>query len=534
MWSGPVPDLTKSQETAIEELHEIFVATEGRIVGWNGGAVIYELDGKGQFEIGKRGKQTRLEDVGAGAVENEQPPVPETEVAAEPSVEDTSVQTSEHGETDRGVSGSECAPGLQCSPGAKTSDEGAAIREDADPTPATPSSVDSSPQGTGNEGTNPPVSEPSQTAAGREPSRGNEGEGSVAQEPSPKADEVSDPGNGSRGQQNALIDPSQTGGGTVPVPSPQVSGPDLPHDATRDAAASETEVAVEQDSADLALPTGSVEPVPTFDQLPQAVRGEAYEALSLADERQITAELEGQALSSMVYGFKINGQQVYGLSWIGAREVVRAFNARSNSEIRISDQTPPVFEDVMVMTVVGWDEEAKKPIKEERPAIRCTVYGMDAAHGTGQWGTATVPRDQIIKKDSMKDGNYYGTSPDGFAANKALSKAQRNALEPMIPRQFVEELIALYKGKGSVEYIPGTGREIAVDRPPALTDDRAKAQMDRCRELYGEIKKIDGWQKEMPPAMFNRSMEACQHDHDRLDDFIQHLENLLARGQGNG
>jgi hypothetical protein len=266
--------------------------------------------------------------------------------------------------------------------------------------------------------------------------------------------------------------------------------------------------------------------------LPQVHRAEAFEAMSLADERQVTAELEGNALSSMVYGFKAGGQQVYGLSWIGAREVVRAFNARTSSQIRISDATPPQFEDVMVMTEVGWDEENNRPKKEERPAIRCTVYGMDAVHGSGQWGTATVPRDQVNKKKPKDENGYFQTTPDGFAANKALSKAQRNALEPMIPRQFVEELISHYKGRGQVEFIPGTGRDVTPELPPALTDDRAEALKAECRDLYAEFKKLVG-PKSKTPAWFQQQLTASQHSHEALEDFRQALEDLVSQARAH-
>jgi hypothetical protein len=249
--------------------------------------------------------------------------------------------------------------------------------------------------------------------------------------------------------------------------------------------------------------------------------------MTLADERQVVQDLEGNALQSMVYGFRAGGKMVYGLSWIGAREAVRNFNARTSSQIRVSDATPPQFEDVTIKAEVGRGEDG--PLMEEVPAIRCTVYAEDAALGGGQWGTATVAREQINKK-KLKDGRYL-TNPDGFAAAKALSKAQRNALEPLIPRWLIEELIAQFKGNGQVEYLEGTGKQVVKELPPALTDDRAKAQTDRCRELYAEWSKHGG-KKTMPPAQFNNAMTACQHSHERLDDFIAHLESKLNEARG--
>lgn len=471
-------ELTPSQEKAIEEIRQVFPSASGEVVRNDDGTVDFEIAGA-TYVVGKRGKY----ELRAEPVEKSEPSVPETGAAAEPSAEDAPVQTS--GED--GVAGNGPAPttsGASASSPVETSNhERTGVDSGASGLVASPGSQVSPGEG-------------DLKASGHGVDR-NGAEASLGR---------------SASAPTTSVEPGVLQAQTVPEES----------------VASENEVTEAQDSPGGALPSLPGEPVPTFDQLPQVHRQEAYEALSLADERQVTAELEGRALSSMVYGFKVGDQQVFGLSWIGAREVVRAFNARTKSEIRISDSTPPVFEDVMAMTVVGWDDDAKKPIKEERPAIRCTVYGMDAATGSGQWGTATVPRDQIIKAANKKEGQYYGTTPDGFASNKALSKAQRNALEPMIPRDFVEELIALYKGQNKVEYIPGTGRDVTPELPPALTDDRAKGLMDRCRELYAEFKK-QGGAKHRPPAWFQQQLTAAQHDHKLLEDLVAALEDMNER-----
>lgn len=451
-------ELTPSQKKAIEEIREVFPGDVGEIRSNGDGTVDFLIRGQ-VARVGKRGKyELRAE-------ASNEAPAPETVVAAEPSAEDTAVQTSgEDEDSSNGLnqSGSVEAPvDLGVSSPVDVSDEGAGASDGL---------------GVGHVGS-------PDRQGGEEPGLvGSSPIASVEPEPSPQ------------------------------TPAPEVVTPG---------------VATEQTLPGSPMTEG--ESVPTFDQLPQVHRQEAFEALSLADERQVTAELEGRALSSMVYGFEVGGQKVFGLSWIGAREVVRAFNARTQSEIRISDQTPPVFEDVQVVTVVGWDEEANKPLKEERPAIRCTVYGMDATTGSGQWGTATVPRDQINKR-GKRDGSYYATTPDGFAANKALSKAQRNALEPMVPRQFVEELIALFKGQDKVEYIRGTGRDVTPELPPALTDERAKKLAGECRELYGRFKKLVG-PKSKTPAWFQQQLTASQHSHEALEDFRLALVDLVGQAE---
>lgn len=272
-------------------------------------------------------------------------------------------------------------------------------------------------------------------------------------------------------------------------------------------------------------PSGVVGPDPS--ELAADNRSDAYRAMSKADERQVAMELQGNAPKAAVYAFPQGGQQVVGLSWKGVREVVRTFNARGLGQIKVDGSKPPVFENVMVRAEIGKNSDGI--IYGEVPGVRVTVYAIDDQYGGGNWGTATATCDQVNKKKASPDG-HYTWQPDTFAATKALSKAQRNALEPLIPLELVEELKQLYMGQGAVEYIPGSGRETTPDLPPALTDDRAVTQMDRCRELYSEWGKLGGKQK-MPPALFNRSMEAVQHSHDRLDDFTKHLESELKAAQ---
>lgn len=274
--------------------------------------------------------------------------------------------------------------------------------------------------------------------------------------------------------------------------------------------------------------SGVVGPDPS--ELAADDRSDAYRAMSKADERQVAMELQGNAPKAAVYAFPQGGQQVVGLSWKGVREVVRTFNARGLGQIKVDGSKPPLFEDVMVRAEIGVNGDG--PMYGEVPGIRVTVYATDDQHGGGNWGTATATCDQVNKKKKTEDG-HFTWQPDTFAATKALSKAQRNALEPLIPLELVEELKQLYMGRGQVEYIPGSGRETTPDLPPALTDDRAEKQAAQCRELYSEWSKLGG-KKEMPPALFNRSMEAVQHSHDRLDDFIGHLESELAKAKGNG
>ena len=230
---------------------------------------------------------------------------------------------------------------------------------------------------------------------------------------------------------------------------------------------------------------------------------DAFRVMALADEEQIVDELQGRALDVMVYSFPMDGKPATGLSWKGIREVVRTLNARGFTRLRISPSHRPHFEDVLT--------------EEGDPAWEVHVYAEDERNGGGAWGVAAQPKQITLK-------NNRGKKPDPFAKTKALSKAQRNALESLLPAQLVEALKAQYHGQGRVKMLPGTVAEAPDNRPTALTDDHAKDQVARCRAIYDEIKDLN--RLLLPPGKFNVLVRDAEHDHGRLDDLIAHLESL--------
>lgn len=237
---------------------------------------------------------------------------------------------------------------------------------------------------------------------------------------------------------------------------------------------------------------------------------DVWRAMTVADERQIAAEMQGRAVTTMVYSFRQGNTTVTGLSWKGIREAVRQMNTRKMGLIRIAKDVQPIIEQVEV------EEDG-----EMVPAIRATVYAEDAAYGSGQWGSATQPMRMKLSRGGYRD--------DIFAASKALSKAQRNALEPLIPLELVEEIKELYLhgDKAKVEYIASTAEEVDPG-PPPLTTPEAEALKEKARAVYQQIRKKHGL-AHVTPAQFNRMMMKAEHSLDRLGDLIEALEHLRDR-----
>lgn len=267
---------------------------------------------------------------------------------------------------------------------------------------------------------------------------------------------------------------------------------------------------------------------PPAAELVPAYPEDVYRAMSAADERQIAQEIQGRAVTDMLYGFRQDGHDVVGLSWKGVREAVRQVNTRGFGRIHIDSAVLPAFDEVTVPVDTGKADDKGHPITEERKAIRVTVYARDEMHGGGNFGTATQLCEMKLSRKAKDGRNIW--RPDPFAATKALSKAERNAQEPFIPLELVEELKTLYKGNGQVEYIPGVGSEVTSEPAPALTDAKAKKQIAKVRKLYEDVKKKHGLTK-LPPARFNHYLTAAQHSHERLDDLIAHLEGETAEAK---
>lgn len=252
----------------------------------------------------------------------------------------------------------------------------------------------------------------------------------------------------------------------------------------------EGEQPIESTATELELAT------PSDEQIQQAP--DVYRRMELEDERLIMDELRGRALDVMLYSFEKGGKQTTGFSVVGAFEAANTLNRRGMTRIRISPDFEPRFEECEV----GGEQ-----------AIRCTVYAEDQMHGSGNFAVAEQPL-KITTRGGAK-------APDPFAYRKALSKAQRNAFERLIPQELIEYLKAQYLGQNAVKVIPGAD-QADYERPPALTDDRAKEQIGKLERLYDEIKEID--RMVMPPGQFNAIVMQSQHDHDALDRSVAHLE----------
>jgi len=127
--------------------------------------------------------------------------------------------------------------------------------------------------------------------------------------------------------------------------------------------------------------------------------------LERRDEQQILAEIQGKVIDEMVYRFTSGGRQVVGISWVGIKELARQYG-------RI---------DVELLE-----------LRETEDAWIAVVKARDTERGNGMLGVSTQPKTMETRK---------GPQPDPFALQKAMSKAQRNAIRALIPETFMKTVI---------------------------------------------------------------------------------------------
>ena len=124
------------------------------------------------------------------------------------------------------------------------------------------------------------------------------------------------------------------------------------------------------------------------------------------DESQIMHELQGGMLDEFIYSFKESGRTVTGLSWAGVKECARR---------------------------MGGIEVLDADIVESVKEFRVIVRAKDTKTQAVMLGVSAQAK--IIE---TKSGRRY---EDKFALQKAVSKAQRNAIRCLIPEAFVKQMI---------------------------------------------------------------------------------------------
>lgn len=264
-------------------------------------------------------------------------------------------------------------------------------------------------------------------------------------------------------------------------------------------------------------------------------RAEILAVLDRHDEALIVEELQRRSLQVMLYSFPLDGKDVTDLSYLGVNEAVRVMNNEHAQRITVDRGS---------LTVESVEEDLGSG---PEPCFVATVYAVNERTGYGQWATATQPKRLKLKDASKarharsKDRHVYEVAAgektlyyvaDQFARQKAVNKAQRNALRVHIPEQVRQTMIAQFEGDAKrIKRIQvGAGAETLAELPPPLTDERAGELRDQARAVYDELREVNPIL--VTPASYHAYLARAEHSHDRLQEFIDYLGQRLDEAKG--
>lgn len=225
------------------------------------------------------------------------------------------------------------------------------------------------------------------------------------------------------------------------------------------------------------------------------------------DEDQVLSQIEERMDRVLMYDFSRGGTRVVDLSVNGVFECVRLLNATGHARIGI---------------VEGSLSVAIEP-GDDGPEYVVDVAARDAVSGLTLYASATEPR-------MMSTRN--GPKKDPFARQKAISKAQRNALKRHIPERLRQGMLALHKGDAArvLEIQHGAGAAATAQLPPPLATPEAEALEAEIKAIWGEVRRQRGWQEKMLPGQFGAKLSRARSslaDLEALRDTVQSLLDLL-------
>jgi len=197
-------------------------------------------------------------------------------------------------------------------------------------------------------------------------------------------------------------------------------------------------------------------------------------ASELADDEMIERELMGEVLPYYIYQFcesgckpadveagKCSHKKTVGMTVKGVNEVVRNLNKKKDSgvTIRINPTHMKIEHNV--------DEEGVK-------GVQVSVYAENLVDGNSAWGIKFEPYNKL-----KRDGSSYKNE---FAAEKALSKAERNAKRKLIPETMALKMIQLMlKNPEGVRALqtPNSQARVTAAAPPKPSTQEEVQQLIR-------------------------------------------------------
>jgi len=178
---------------------------------------------------------------------------------------------------------------------------------------------------------------------------------------------------------------------------------------------------------------------------------EAYTVLDRLDEKEIARELAGlveYGAQELIYSFKIDGRDITGLSWPGAKALARW----------MATQGHPL-------------DAVEKDISDDEESWYADVKMVDKETGLGLWGTA--------KADKMRKLRSGEEKVNRFARTIALNKAQRNAILAHVPDKMIAEFIQQAIKEERIKRVSSKEVQNTRERPRNEVQSRTQLKLGR-------------------------------------------------------
>lgn len=178
------------------------------------------------------------------------------------------------------------------------------------------------------------------------------------------------------------------------------------------------------------------------------------------DENQILQELAGESIEDYIYEIKDkkSGKRTVKLSWSGTREMARFRGNISLDEPMITDND-------------GY--------------VRVVVRGTDLTRNFSVFGGCHQPKKMKVKIfDEHDEPMGYQEQDDPYYFTKALSKAQRNVLQSVIPADFTARMIDRFlvkDGRQPIKQFPKP--KAALQKPRVNTDIPEPSELKTLLDL---------------------------------------------------
>ena len=183
---------------------------------------------------------------------------------------------------------------------------------------------------------------------------------------------------------------------------------------------------------------------------------EAYRILDLLDEEMMEMELAGFEPQDLIYSFKIEGREVTGLSWEGAKALARW----------MADRGHPM-------------DAVEKDITDDEEAWYADVRVVDKETGLGLWGSSRQPKIKRLRSGEEK--------PDRFARTIAFNKAQRNGIRAHVPDKWIAQFIKQAIEAGKVRKV--SPKEVDEKRRPRKKVPSKQAPSKEEEAVYDALEK---------------------------------------------